>query len=338
MTRWVYHYTNGLSPFSTNALKGWESFLEIMEDALWYICQFLKPNTISPLAIDLYRGILRIILVLHHDFPEFLAENHFRLCNSIPRHCTQLHNLVLSAYPSSFPELPNPFVTGLKVDRLEEMRKEPRVTGDYASPLLRANVKTLVDESLRGRDIPGDELARLVNSAHTPTGRGPVVNSSLLHALVLYIGQHAVMTAGQKGGHAFKTDSPQVSLLTKLAKELYPDARYSYFSAMANQLRYPNSHTQYFSYAILHLFGTDSADQQASDVREQITRVLLERLHVVKPHPWGLVITMLELIKNQDYGFFQLPFVKSSKTVSSAFSLVNIRPGVLTLFVDSRHV
>jgi hypothetical protein len=31
--------------------------------------------------------------------------------------------------------------------------------------------------------------------------------------------------------------------------------------------------------------------------QEQITRVLLERLIVNRPHPWGLLITFIELIK-----------------------------------------
>lgn len=319
----------------TNLMKGWEPFAKIMEAAMSYICQFLKPNAVSPLAIDLYRGILRLILVLHHDFPEFLAENHFRLCNSIPHHCTQLHNLVLSAYPSSFPELPNPFVTGLKVDRLEEMRKEPRIVGDYTSPLVRANIKDIVDASLRSNSIPGDELARLTNAAYVSTGRGLVVNSTLLHALVLHIGQSAITSAGQKGGQAFTGNSPQASLLTKLVKELHPEARYYFLSAMAHQLRYPNSHTHYFSYALLHLFGTDLADQEESDVRQQITRVLLERLHVIKPHPWGLVITMLELIKNQDYNFFQLPFIKASLPVSEHLYISRTFANVTT---DPSHV
>jgi hypothetical protein len=33
-------------------------------------------------------------------------------------------------------------------------------------------------------------------------------------------------------------------------------------------------------------------------IQEQITRVLLERLIVNRPHPWGLLITFIELIKN----------------------------------------
>ena len=301
---------------STDIWQGWDSFAKLMESALSYICQFLKPTTITPLAMDLYRGILRVVLILHHDFPEFLAENHFRLCNSIPRYCTQLHNLVLSAYPSSFPELPDPFVTGLKVDRLEEMRKAPRVVGDYTGLLIQSNIKDVIDASLRSNEISSDNVTQLTNAIYTPADRGLAVDSSLLHAAVLYIGQSAIATAGQKGGQPFTSDSSHASLLTKLAKELHPEARYYFLSAMAHQLRYPNSHTHYFSYALLHLFGTDLADQQESDVRQQITRVLLERLHVIKPHPWGLVITTLELIKNSDYNFFQLPFIKASPLVN----------------------
>ena len=207
-------------------------------------------------------------------------------------------------------------MTGLKVDRLEEMRKAPRIVGDCTRPLIKSNIKGVIDESLKSNDISSDNLTHLANAVYVPTGNGVAVDSSLLHAVVLYIGQSAITTAGQKGGQPFASDSPQASLMTKLAKELHPEARYYFLSAMAHQLRYPNSHTHYFSYALLHLFGTDLADQQESDVRQQITRVLLERLHVIKPHPWGLVITTLELIKNSDYNFFQLPFIKASPLVN----------------------
>ena len=329
------------SPYCfTDIRQGWDSFAKLMESALSYICQFLKVTIMNPLAMDLYRGILRIVLVLHHDFPEFLAENHFRLCNSIPRYCTQLHNLVLSAYPSSFPELPDPFVTGLKVDRLEEMRKAPRIVGDCTGPLIQSNVKDVLDASLSSSEISSDNITQLTNTVSVSTDHGLAVDSSLLHAVVLYIGQSAIATAGQKGGQPFTGDSPQALLMTKLAKELHPEARYYFLSAIAHQLRYPNSHTHYFSYALLHLFGTDLADQQESDVRQQIVRVLLERLHVIKPHPWGLVITTLELMKNSDYNFYQLPFIKASPLVNTSPHPMTSTNSVLKSFLlaDSNHV
>lgn len=38
-------------------------------------------------------------------------------------------------------------------------------------------------------------------------------------------------------------------------------------------------------------------------------RVLLERLIVNRPHPWGLLITFIELIKNPAFKFWNHEFV-----------------------------
>jgi CCR4-NOT transcription complex subunit 1 len=55
-----------------------------------------------------------VLLVLLHDFPEFLCEYHFELCNMIPPSCIQMRNLILSAFPRNM-RLPDPFTPNLKV-------------------------------------------------------------------------------------------------------------------------------------------------------------------------------------------------------------------------------
>jgi CCR4-NOT transcription complex subunit 1 len=298
-----------------------------MQAMLSYVGELLKPANTSPVTMDLYRGVLRILLVLHHDFPEFVAENHFRLCNVIPAHCTQLRNLVLSAYPSSFQDLPDPFTAGLKVDRLEEIRKPPRISGDYLIVLQQTHLKIMLDNIFRSATVADTVVRQLVEAITTPDSKEtgvlmePLkVDVALLNAVVLYIGQQAVAAVTHKGGPTFANNSPQAHLLVKLAREFSPEARYYFLSAIANQLRYPNSHTHYFSYAILHLFGADHNDQQESDIRQQITRVLLERLNVHRPHPWGLIITLLELLKNPNYMFWELPFIKAAPEVLNLLS------------------
>ena len=298
--------------------EGWEPFANIMEAALSYVSELLKQPMIVPLVQDLYRGILRILVILHHDFPEFLAENYYRLCNIIPSHCSQLRNLVLSAYPSSIPILPDPFTSGLKVDRLEEIRRLPKISGDTMLALEQGNIKSLIDRSLRSGSIQEETIIKIADAAVNASPQRPLgthIDVVLLHSLVLYIGGEAIATASHKGGPSFIGDSPHAALMTKLSKQLQPEARYYFLSAITDQLRYPNSHTHYFSHALLHLFGTDLADQQESDIRQQITRVLLERLIVHRPHPWGLIITLLELIKNPAYTFWELPFIKAAPQV-----------------------
>ena len=57
--------------------------------------------------------------------------------------------------------------------------------------------------------------------------------------------------------------------------------RYISLNAIANQLRLPSSHTHYYSCVMLVLFS----EGKDEGVKEQVTRVLLERLIVHRPHP-----------------------------------------------------
>ena len=300
-----------------------ELFTKIMEVMLSFVGELLNAKEIEPSVKELYRGVLRVLLVLHHDFPEFLADNHFRLCNTIPPHCPQLRNLVLSAFPSSILELPDPFSQGLKVDRLEEMKKMPYVSGDIIAPLRNRKLRDTIDNAFKSSNVTDETISRVLDMVYAGPSEqiasqvSATVDFTLLHAIVLYTGHSAVSTPSNGFINSpFDGSSPQAELIKKLSKEFNPEARYYFLSAFADQLRYPNSHTHWFSSAVLHLFGTDQTDQQESDVRQHITRVLVERLVVHRPHPWGLIITLLELLKNPVYVFWELPFIKAAPEVS----------------------
>ncbi|KAJ5865993.1 hypothetical protein N7534_000546 [Penicillium rubens] len=306
---------------------GWAPYCEIMQALLSYMGEQLKAVNITYVAKDLYKGVLRILLILHHDFPEFVAENHFQFCNVIPAHCAQLRNLVLSAYPSSFQKLPDPFREGLKVERIEEMREIPKIAGDIVAPLQAANIKDIVDGVLQNESISDPAVRQLCDAILNPESKDtglffvPVeVDVVLVNALVLYIGQQAAVEHASKGNtrSAFE-NSIHAALLEKIAQVLRPESRYYLLSAMANQLRYPNSHTYFFSFTILRLFGVDYSEQDDSDIRQQIIRVLLERLIVHRPHPWGLIITLQELLQNRSYSFFHLPFIQAAPEIGRLF-------------------
>ena len=50
--------------------------------------------------------------------------------------------------------------------------------------------------------------------------------------------------------------------------------RYLFLNAIANQLRYPNSHTHYFSCTLLYLF----AEANTEAIQEQITRCIHSKI------------------------------------------------------------
>ena len=78
------------------------------------------------------QGTLRVLLVLLHDFPEFLCDYHYAFCDVIPPNCIQMRNLVLSAFPRNM-RLPDPFTPNLKVDMLSDIAHPPRIMTDFAS-------------------------------------------------------------------------------------------------------------------------------------------------------------------------------------------------------------
>ncbi|CAJ0837351.1 117_t:CDS:1, partial [Entrophospora sp. SA101] len=51
--------------------------------------------------------------------------------------------------------------------------------------------------------------------------------------------------------------------------------------------------------------------------------VLLERLIVNRPHPWGLLITFIELIKNPLYNFWSHSFTRCAADIERLFESVS---------------
>ena len=91
---------------------------QCMHRLLVSLLSFLGPLLkISPMMEPvrvMYKGTLRVMLVLLHDFPDFLCENHLTLCEFIPNSCIQLRNIIVSAYPRSI-RPPDPLNRDLKV-------------------------------------------------------------------------------------------------------------------------------------------------------------------------------------------------------------------------------
>jgi len=277
---------------------------------------------------------LKILLVLLHDFSEFLCDYHFSLCDVIPPSCIQMRNLILSAFPRHM-RLPDPFTPHLKVDLLPEINTCPKIFSDYAASLVLQNgqdrIKDQIDQYLKNRTpvLFLNELKnRLLNSNHQQQQVGndqhahmscTRYNVPLINSLVLYVGVQAINQLQVPGGRAPIANSPAMDIFQKLVMDLDSEGRYVFLNAIANQLRYPNNHTHYFSCVLLCLFAEVKLDHNEEEIKEQITRVLLDRLIVNRPHPWGLLITFIELVKNPRYNFWDLSSIHCSPEISRLF-------------------
>lgn len=93
---------------------GWPSFQYLLVELFKFLEPYLRNAELSESIRLLYKGTLRVLLVLLHDFPEFLCDYHFNFCDVIPPSCIQMRNLILSAFPRNM-RLPDPFTPNLKV-------------------------------------------------------------------------------------------------------------------------------------------------------------------------------------------------------------------------------
>jgi len=301
---------------------GWGLYASIVESLMSYAGEFFKPLHLDLLAKEVYQGVLKFVVVLQHDFPEFVAANHSKFCANIPSHCVQLHNLILEAKPNPFLKTPDPLQPGLKIDRIGDIRESPDNMNDFEAPLRKSDLFEVLEQALQSGPSE-DAVAHIAHAVQRrkdrETGPGFVpinVDRKLLESIVVYTGMHAIAKAAQTGSATFVQASPDAALLSMLVHELNPEARYYFLSSIIDQLRFPNSHTHYFTQALLEVFGTDLNDQEESNIRGQIVRILLERMIGQWPQPWGIIVMIQELVKNERYMFYELPFIKSLPDVS----------------------
>jgi len=291
--------------------KGWALAHQLLIDLFLFLEPHLRRTELTEAMKYLYKGILRVLLVLLHDFPAFLAGYHLSFCNVIPENCVQLRNLILSAFPRGM-VLPDPFTPNLKIDLLPEISKNPVVLSNVAGPL--AAIRSELDKYLKNphsSDFLQELLPRLCKDGSKE------IDAPRVNALVLYVGiQGIARLQNSQISHAL-AHTPEMEILQKLM-EFNDSGRYVSLNAIANQLRYPSSHTHYYSCVMLSLFS----EAKDEGVREQVTRVLLERLIVHRPHPWGLLITFIELIKNQRYQFWSHPFTRCATEIEKVFESV----------------
>mmetsp|Transcript_36486 Transcript_36486/g.88051 ORF Transcript_36486/g.88051 Transcript_36486/m.88051 type:complete len:2380 (-) Transcript_36486:135-7274(-) len=289
--------------------KGWDMAHQLLIDYLLFLEPHMKTGEMTPAAKKLYEGTLRVFVVILHDFPSFLAGYHLSLCNVIPDKCVQLRNLVLAATPKGM-NPPDPFTPNLKIDLLPEITQSPVVLSNVLGPIesLRTHLDAFMKDGQRREFLSA--LPSLLVKEGTNEVDAPKVNS-----LVLYVGIHAL--ARLQSSQISLSRTPEMDVLQKLM-DFDDKGRYTCLNAIANQLRYPSSHTHYFSCVMLYLFS----ETKSAAVKEQVTRVLLERLILHRPHPWGLQITFVELIKNQRYAFWSNSFVRCATEIEKVFESV----------------
>ncbi|CAF4627425.1 unnamed protein product, partial [Rotaria sp. Silwood2] len=282
----------------------------LLVDALRLVAPFIRSGENTQSFQAYYKGILKTFMLLLHDFPEFLCEHYYEFCDSLPLISHQLRNIILSSFPKHI-RCPDPVKVNIKIDMLNDISTTPTISYNYSLNIQPPKFKTNLDSYLRTRS-PVTFLSELRSYLQQGADPGSHYNIRMLNALVLYVATQALSTINNKQPLMSSiTHTAHMDIFQNLAVDLDTEGRYLFLNAMANHLRYPNTHTHYFSYTILYLF----AEANSEALQEQIVRVLLERLVANRPHPWGLLVTFLELVRNPNLKLWSREFMSISPDV-----------------------
>ena len=311
--------TNPAAPahILNNPRRHWSRYAQLLVFALRFLDPFTKsPDGIQRPVHSFFRSFLKLMLVILHDFPEYILYASYLLCDHIPSCCIQLRNVVLCAFPSNV-RLPDPF----KYDS-----SQPNSDND-TNP----ECPDYIIDALRSRNIAtGDDIQRLVLGAgNWAATREEVVglvgrlvertahgsrswNIPAINSLVVTIAMKQLMTT-----HDARI-TPAFKLYYAMAEAMDNEGRYYLINAFANQLRFPNTHTRFFSSLVLSFFSMppEEGNQRTLDlIQEQILRVIVERLAATRPHPWGLLVTFVDLFRDDKYGVWAKPCIRCSPEV-----------------------
>ena len=300
-------------------------YCELLVHHLDFVTEQIRSVEVSRPAKELYRGTMELFLVLHHDYPEFLAKYHFQLLNAIPSRCIQMRSLIISATPSTSAEGSESSANGLTGEAAEDTKAVLLAQESIEKTLQDADISWCLDECMTSSEKGSRHADRIIEAIERPSNprvdlvfHTVPVDLPLLHAVVL---RTALRTEHESAASniTFDSNSPMTYLLDLLVEKLGPETRHFLLDTIVDQLRWNNYHTNYFGMLIFHLFRTRSDEKLTQDVQMQIARTFLERLIAHRPHPWGLMATMEELFKNRQYRFWELPFIKATPEVSLMF-------------------
>ncbi|KAI5815755.1 CCR4-Not complex component [Pyronema omphalodes] len=187
-----------------------------------------------------------------------------------------------------------------------------------------AGLKEYVDYVLAGdAESVGDKVKDILDviAVNQPDGT-VILDTKAINSLVLYIG---LSDMEKLEPTSFNPESVQVALLQKLVFGLRPYGRHVFLASIANHLRFPNIHTLYFHNILLHIWDAASGHELQDRIREQVSRVLVERLVVHRPHSWGTILTLLEIFKTRADEFWALPAAHAAPEVRKLLTSLEMR-------------
>ncbi|AFZ79412.1 hypothetical protein BEWA_022600 [Theileria equi strain WA] len=269
-----------------------KAFLQhlIASPADWPLCsQILQQAILSPHSNA--TSITYLIVLLIQSAPEFICGYYLGLCDVLSPRNIKLRNLLTCPAPRNV-KLPNP------VNFEDTIDVPPMVFTNHIQTILqRTTLKGLTDVFITK---PTDKcffgILRELKLQEN-------LDLMLINHYTLYIGYtlptlfHKLSNASANS-HAI-TIVNCYKLLERLIHQCKGHIKHILLGSVMLHIRYPNSTTFKFITFIKGLF-----EKGENSIQEHIILVILERLLTPKPHPWGIVNLLFQLVRDAKYKFW----------------------------------
>jgi len=126
----------------------WNMYCQLLIDMIQFLEPFLTNQLTKPVK-TLYTGLLRLIVLILHDVPDFLSDYSYQLIAALPPNCRQLRGLILSAFPSTI-KAPLAFEPDLRIELLPDCSRPPRIWYNVGHQIP-ASLKSILDAYLKHR-------------------------------------------------------------------------------------------------------------------------------------------------------------------------------------------
>ncbi|OHT12509.1 hypothetical protein TRFO_17537 [Tritrichomonas foetus] len=281
---------------------GWSAMTTLLADYVVTVSFTVDTNHHDVFDL-LYKSLLRFVLVLIHDFPDFLVAIVPELVTLLPTSFTQLRNILLSA--TSY---------GIKTvtitSALKSLDKVPGIDEFISIPVPQ---KHLI-EKLQFANAIKSEIAftELASQLEKRASNGAIASFVVFVTNVLL-----------PQSSASQILSPQFSsihvyfIVTELIKKLGPEAIVVLVNVIIDQLRYPCKTTLFFFKTALTLLRTEIKQQIPVSLEEIIIKTVMERAVTPPPHPWGLRLLIRELVTSKDFVLLERPYVSKSEDIQN---------------------
>lgn len=287
--------------------SNWPLIYDLFAECLNFIFPLIKESEKSEGVRTLYRGVLKSFLVFLHDCPEFFMEYGALLASLVPPSAIQLKNIILSAQPANV-TLPDPLAFSLA-----SLDSYKTVASSVTTSL---PIRPTCDDYLNGAMNVNNFMESFKVDAIDPRTSYQGLDYERLSCAVTYLVQ-----ASSNSQAGASPEAALVALLTGILKLPMGESglKYTFISSLVDNLSHPSATCAVAIKIILHCFK-ESSDEFT---KELLSRCLLERLIVHRPHPWGVMVAFIELVRNPSYLFWELKFTKINPEIEKVFDAIS---------------